>query len=261
MQILVKFYSQATTQNFVKHYTQRGQDKDNFTLEVDPSDTVDTLQQKIADNLGTPAYQLRLVFDQRSLCEYRTLSHYKIQQDSTIHALLRLRGKQDMSLIMQSRSLNDREARKKVLSGERRNKQDLESIMEDVDVHHNVGDWIEYLEGSVWYKGVISRDNMDQTYDIAYVDHVPTLDNDGNISIVETQSDTIAYDIDLSRIRKFVVTEQQTSVDSDSTEEIEQKLKLNWSEMSKADKNKHARKKRKIGREMTPLFEMENDDT
>jgi len=247
MQIFVKI--------FVKTLTEK-----TITLDVDPSDTIAVMKQKIADKIAIPADLQRLIFAGKRLQDHRTLSVYKIQQDSTIHLCLNLRGEVDIDVLMESRSFKNREARKELFKRERWNKQGLASIKEVVESPHSVGDWIEYLEGNVWYKGVIARDNKDKTYNIAYVDHVPVLDNEGNISIIEKESDYVVDNIDLSRIRKIAI-EQDANEDSDSSdEEVEEKLKPNWSEMSKAEKKNHARKKRKIGREMTPLFEMENDD-
>jgi len=61
-------------------------------VDAEEEETIEDIKKKIAEKEGVPVDQQRLIFGGKQLDSDKTLADYDVQEDSTFHMVLRLRG-------------------------------------------------------------------------------------------------------------------------------------------------------------------------
>ncbi|XP_017776577.1 PREDICTED: NEDD8-like [Nicrophorus vespilloides] len=65
---------------------------DELEIDVEPTDTILTIKDKLEEREGIPVDQQRLIYQGKKMKDDQTVKNYKIQPGTTLHLVIALRG-------------------------------------------------------------------------------------------------------------------------------------------------------------------------
>jgi len=80
-------------------------DGKTVTVDAEEEDTIEDIKNKIMEKEGVPVDQQRLIFGGKQLDSDKTLADYDVQEDSTFHMVLRLRGGDEPAIVQKFKSV------------------------------------------------------------------------------------------------------------------------------------------------------------
>lgn len=61
-------------------------------LDIDPTDTIESIKEKVHEKEGIPPIQQRLIFEGKQMADEKLAKDYKIEAGVVLHLVLALRG-------------------------------------------------------------------------------------------------------------------------------------------------------------------------